>query len=133
MMLSALLLRLQDTGTPPSTDGATPGPAGDLGGAASAPSTPAWLQFLPMVAIFAIFYFVMIGPERKNRKKREAMLKAMKKGDEVMTSGGIYGTIAAIHENEITLQLSDSVRVRFARQAIQEVLSGNSSSEPAKS
>ncbi|MCC7013510.1 MAG: preprotein translocase subunit YajC [Planctomycetes bacterium] len=86
-----------------------------------------------MVAIFAIFYFVMIGPERKNRKKREAMLKAMKKGDEVMTSGGIYGTIAAIHENEITLQLSDSVRVRFARQAIQEVLSGNSSSEPAKS
>lgn len=116
MILSALLATLQD----PAATGAPVTGASD--GAPPAGGTPAWMQFAPMIAIFAIFYFVMIGPERKNRKKREAMLKAMKKGDKVMTTGGMYGHIAAISDNEITLQLAEGVRVKFARQAIQEVI-----------
>jgi preprotein translocase subunit YajC len=133
-MLTALTRFVQETAatpaasTPATGDPATTPPSGSgglFGGGL--------LQFLPMVAIFAIFYFVMIGPERKARKKREAMLKEMKKGDKVLTTSGMFGTIWAMKDNEITLQLDEGVRVRFSRQAIQEVLPDGSSSAPAKS
>jgi len=95
---------------------------------ASAPATPPnssawWSQFALMGIIFAIFWFVMIGPERKNRKKREAMLAAMGKGDKVMTSGGLYGTIVQVQDDVVTLQVDEGVRLRFTRAAIQTVLS----------
>ena len=64
----------------------------------------------------------MIMPERKARKKREAMPSPMKKGDRVMTSSGMYATIASIDGDEITLQIADGVRARFSRQAITQVL-----------
>ncbi len=79
------------------------------------------MQFAPMIAIFAIFYFVLIRPERAQRKKREEMLSKMQKGDKVMTSGGMYGTVAALSDKEVTLEIADGVRVKFARQSIQEV------------
>ena len=79
------------------------------------------MQFAPMIAIFAIFYFVLIRPERAQRKKREEMLSKMQKGDKVMTSGGMYGTIAALSDKEVTLEIADGVRVKFVRQSIQEV------------
>lgn len=80
-------------------------------------------QFAPMIAIFAIFYFVLIRPERAQRKKREEMLSKMSKGDKVMTTGGMYGTIAALSDKEVTLEIADGVRVKFVRQSIQEVRS----------
>jgi preprotein translocase subunit YajC len=113
-MIALLLNLLQETATAPAT-----GPEGEATG--SNPMTTV-MSFLPYIAIFVIFYFVLIGPERKNRKKREAMLEAMKKGDKVMTSGGMYGTIVAMQDKVVTLQLDEGVRVRFSRQAIQEVL-----------
>jgi preprotein translocase subunit YajC len=64
----------------------------------------------------------MIGPERKQRKKREAMLAALGKGDKVMTTGGMYGSVAAVQDDVVTLQIADGVRVRFARSSIQSVL-----------
>jgi len=88
---------------------------------------------VPLVAVFAIFYFVMIGPERKQRKKREAMLKQLKKGDKVMTSGGMYGSVAAIDGDRVTLQIDDGVRARFSRAAIQEVLPDDSPAPSSKS
>jgi preprotein translocase subunit YajC len=78
--------------------------------------------YLPLIAIFAIFYFVLIGPERKNRKKREEMLKQIKKGDKVMTTGGMLASVAAVADDEITLQIADGVRARFTRAAIQTVM-----------
>ncbi|HED64101.1 MAG TPA: preprotein translocase subunit YajC [Planctomycetes bacterium] len=78
-----------------------------------------------MLLVLGIFYFVMILPQNKQRKKREAMLDAMKKGDEVMTSSGIYGKIAMIQDDVITLQVADGVRLRFNRAAIQDVLTGD--------
>ncbi len=114
----ALLARIQETG-----------PAAAAGSeAATVPAeAPAatWvdtlMQFAPMIAIFAIFYFVLIRPERAQRKKREEMLSKMQKGDKVMTSGGMYGTIAALSDKEVTLEIADGVRVKFVRQSIQEV------------
>lgn len=76
---------------------------------------------IPMLGVFAIFYFVMIGPERKQRKKREEMLKQIKKGDKVMTTGGMFGTVAAVADDSITLLVADGVRLKFTRAAIQSV------------
>ena len=75
-----------------------------------------------MVAIFAIFYFLLIRPERKKQKNREAMIKTMKKGDRVMTTSGMYGNVAQVQDDVVTLQVADGVRLRFNRAAIQAVL-----------
>ena len=81
------------------------------------------LGFLvPTLLIVAIFYVVLILPERKKQKARQSMIDAMKKGDKVMTSSGIYGSVAQIQEEIVTLQVADGVRMRFNRAAIQSVL-----------
>lgn len=93
---------------------------------------PAWLSYLPMVAIALVFWFVLIQPERKNRKKREAMLAALQKGDKVMTSSGLHGVVAAIQDDTVMLQVDEGVRLKFARSAIQ-LIESDSSATPAKS
>ena len=84
---------------------------------AAGEDSPNWL--LPILAVMALFYVIMLGPERKQRKKREEMLNSLKKGQEVMTTGGMYGEIAAVSEDKITLLISKGVRVKFSRSAIQ--------------
>jgi preprotein translocase subunit YajC len=78
--------------------------------------------FAPFAIIMVIFYFLLIAPDRKQRKKREAMIAAVKKGDKVLTTGGMYATVAAVNEDSITLLAADDVRLRFSRQAIAQVL-----------
>jgi preprotein translocase subunit YajC len=115
---------------PPAAPAGTQGsPAG--GDSSQAPSAgPFGGNFLiPMVLIMVVFYFVLIGPERKQRKKREAMLKTLAKGDKVMTQGGLYASVAAVADDMVTLQVADGVRMRFARSAIQSVTRDE---EPAK-
>ena len=103
------LLLLQDTSETPSTG---------EGGAAS----PFLIQMLPFIAIFAIFWFLLIRPEQKNRQKRQKMIEAMKKGDRVMTQSGLYGTVTQIHEGVVTLQVADGVRLKFAQSAVQQMV-----------
>lgn len=74
---------------------------------------------MPLLFIGLIFYVLLIGPERKNRKKQAQMRKDLKKGDEVMTTGGLFGKIATADEEKVILQIADGVRVKFLRQAIQ--------------
>jgi preprotein translocase subunit YajC len=83
-------------------------PYGSLGG------------LIPMVAIFAIFYFLLIGPMRKKQKKTQEMLSKLKKGDEVITGGGIFGRITALDEERgfVILQISDNTKIKVARSAI---------------
>jgi len=86
------------------------------------PATPGGglLSFLPMVFIFVIFYFLLIAPMRKKQKKTQEMLSKLKKGDEVITGGGIYGRIAALDEERgfVVLQIADNVKVKVLRSAI---------------
>lgn len=120
--------------TPPAGDGttSTANPAGD-GAPQRAPSMgDTLMSFLPMVLIIAVFYFVMIGPERKQRKKREAMLAAVKKGDKVVTTGGMFARVAAVHEDTITLEVADGVRIPFTRQAIAQVVENDSADDSKK-
>jgi preprotein translocase subunit YajC len=89
---------------------------------APAPSGPAGglVQFLPMIFIFVIFYFLLIAPMRKKQKKTQEMLSKLKKGDEVITSGGIFGRITALDEERgfVILQISDNAKVKVLRSAI---------------
>jgi len=122
---TAVSLSAQDASQAPAQ---TSAPAGDATTSTAPPqekSTPSPFGgpfMVPMLAIFAIFYFVMIAPERKARKKREAMLQELKKGDRVVTTGGMYAIVAAVAEDAVTLQIDDGVRARFNRAAIQSVL-----------
>ncbi len=76
------------------------------------------IQLVPIAAIFAIFFFLLIRPQQQERKRREQMLASLKKGDRVVTSGGIIGTIVGLNEQTITLKIADSVRVECLRSAV---------------
>ena len=73
-------------------------------------------------AIFLIFYFMIIRPQQKRGKEREKMLSNMQKGDKVITSGGLHGTIAGIDEKTVLLQVSENVKMKFEKSAIASVI-----------
>ena len=79
----------------------------------------AFMQFLPLILIVIVFWFFMIRPEKKKQKKVEAMRNALSVGDEIVTIGGIMGTIVHVTEDDITIETSeDKVRVQFKKWAV---------------
>ena len=78
------------------------------------------IQFLPMIFIFVIFYFLLIAPMRKKQRKTQEMLSKLKKGDEVITGGGIFGRITALDEERgvVILQISDNTKIKVLRSAV---------------
>ncbi len=86
------------------------------GGAGGAQGPAAMLQsFLPLILIFVIFYFLLIRPQSKKAKEHKQMLENLKKGDKVMTNGGIYGLIEEIDEDAATLKVDANVRLKVNR------------------
>ncbi|PYM83703.1 MAG: preprotein translocase subunit YajC [Candidatus Rokuibacteriota bacterium] len=82
-------------------------------------------QILFFGAIFGIFYFLLIRPQQKQRKDRERMLDALKKGDRVVTSSGLHGTIVGMNEQTIVLKVTDQgVKLEFDRSAVGRVAEG---------
>ena len=81
------------------------------------------IAFLPLVIIMVIFYLLLILPAQKRQKQTQAMLNALKNGDKVVTSGGIYGTIVGLEGESVQLRIADQVKVRVARSAITGVQS----------
>ena len=124
MIPSTYALLLQGapaTGAPTSTTG-TPGTTTGTQqpGAQSPLTTLLGGQggfFMPMVLIFAVFYFMLIRPQRKQQQEQANWLKSLKKGDEVVTSGGLIGKIAGLTENTVTLDV-DKVRLKLLRSHI---------------
>ena len=88
-------------------------------------------QFIPLILIFVIFYFFLIRPQQKKVKDHKAMVEALKRGDKVITSGGILGTVERIIDNEkVEVKISDNVNVEVVRATgIQSLVS---SIEPKK-
>jgi preprotein translocase subunit YajC len=81
-------------------------------------------SLLPLVLIFVVFYFLLIRPQQKKQKEHKAMLEALHRGDRVVTSGGIIGTITKVHsETELIVEIAEGVKVRVARGMIADVLS----------
>ncbi len=99
-----------------------------FGGAAATSGNPMMstlmmlLQFLP---IFLIIWLLIIRPQQKRQKDLEKMLKAVKKGDRVLTSGGMYGTVVNVDDAKTVLKVSDDVKLEFAKSAIVQVISAD--------
>jgi preprotein translocase subunit YajC len=93
------------------------------GGAAAAVA-----NFLPIIAIGLVFYFMVIGPANKQRRKQQQMLSALKKGDRVITTGGIYGTIQGVEPEAVYLKIAENVKVKVSRSAISGVVTGENES-----
>jgi preprotein translocase subunit YajC len=86
---------------------------------ASAPGQPAgWIQFLPFAIILGIFYFLILMPMNRRKKKIEEFQSGLKVGDRIVTTSGMYGQITKVNDNSVQVQVADKVRIEFARQAI---------------
>lgn len=87
-------------------------------------------QFIPLILIFAIMYFLLIRPQQKKLKEHKAMVEALRRGDQVVTQGGLIGKVAKVKdEDEIEVDLADGVRVRVIKSTIAQVLN---KTEPAE-
>ena len=88
-------------------------------------------QFLPLILIFAIMYFLLIRPQQKKMKEHQAMVEAVRRGDQVVTQGGLIGKVAKVKEgdNEIEVEIAEGVKVRVVKSTIAQVLN---KTEPAK-
>jgi preprotein translocase subunit YajC len=85
----------------------------------------ALVQFLPLVLIFVVFYFLLIRPQQRKAKDQKAMLGALRRGDRVVTGGGIIGTVARVDNpeaEEVVVEIAENVRVRVLRSTITTVL-----------
>lgn len=81
------------------------------------------LSILPlMIGMFAIMYFLIIRPQQKQRRERENLLRTIKKGDRVVTSGGLFGTVVGLSEHTVTLKVADQVKLDFERGAIGRIV-----------
>jgi len=78
--------------------------------------------FIPLILMFAIFYFLLIRPQQKKAKQHKAMLSAVRKGDKVVTSGGLHGEITGMTEDVLTIEIAPKVRVKVSRGSIAGVL-----------
>lgn len=87
----------------------------------------AWMQFVPMVLVFAIFYFLLLAPMRRRQKALAQTIENLKKGDKVVTTGGIYGEVTRIEGDDLYLKLNDDVRIRVAKSAIAGLEGGTKS------
>ncbi len=79
------------------------------------PAPNAFMSFIPFVLIFAVFYFLMIRPQKKKLDEEKKMLTALGKGDEVFTKSGIIGVIAGLTDDIVTLEVSDGVKMKMLR------------------
>ena len=96
-------------------------PAGD-------PTTGLLMQIAPLVLIFIVFYFLMIRPQQRARQQHQQTLTALKRGDIIVTAGGLIGKVRAVADDEVRVELAPNVEVRVVRQTISEV---RSKTEPA--
>lgn len=88
----------------------------------AAPGPTIFSSLMPIFLIFIVFYFLLIRPQAKKQKEHRRMLENLKKGDRVVTSSGIYGTVHDIQDNIVKLKISESVNVQMLKTAISAVI-----------
>ena len=99
--------------------------------AAGSGGDPSFLaSLIPLLLVFVIFYFLLIRPQQKRVKEHKAMVESLRRGDQVVTGGGIFGKVTKVREgDEVEVEIADGVRVRVARSTISAV---TSKTEPAQ-
>ena len=96
------------------TSGAAPSGGGGIFGQIN--------MLIPFIAMFAIFYFLLIRPQQKKQRELRHLLQNLKRGDRVVTSGGIYGTITKIRNDIVHLEIADQIRIRVNKSSISDVV-----------
>jgi preprotein translocase subunit YajC len=76
------------------------------------------ISFLPLILVFVVFYFLLIRPQQKQKKDHENMLKGLAKNDEVVTSGGIHGTVINVKDTSVVLRVDDNTKIEVEKYAI---------------
>ena len=94
-----------------------------LMGAPPAEGQSPWLSFMPLVAIVAIFYFLILRPQKKRQNETQKMLSALKKGDRIVTAGGIHGVIQSVKDSTVIVKVDENVKLEFNRASISGVIS----------
>lgn len=89
-----------------------------VGQAAPAPGGGGLFTFLPFILMIVAMWFLVIAPQRKKQKQHQAMLAELKSGDDIVTNGGIYGTIVGVKEDRFTVKIADGVKVDFLKSAV---------------
>ena len=85
---------------------------------APAEGQSAWAGLIPLAMMLGVFYFLLIAPMRRRQRQQQEMIGALKTGDRVVTSGGIYGTIVGIKEDRLTLRIADQVKIEVAKASV---------------
>ncbi len=88
--------------------------------------------FIPLILMFVIFYFLLIRPQQKKNKEHRQMVANLKKGDRIITSGGIHGRITGLDETTLTVEIADKVRVKVARGNVSAMTQVAAQNQPAK-
>ena len=84
-----------------------------------------FIQIMPILLIFLVFWFMIIRPQKKSQDQRKVMLGGMKRGDKILTNGGLYATVKDIKGDVVVATISDGVKVEISRQAVSAVLAGD--------
>ena len=91
-------------------------------GAAAAGGPPIWIQLLPFAGLFLVFYFLIIRPQQQKQNQHTSMLANLKKNDEIITSGGLYGRVIQMADDVVTVEIAPNVKVRVSRPQISTVV-----------
>jgi preprotein translocase subunit YajC len=93
-----------------------------LAAAASAEAPPAWIQWLPIIGMIAIFWFLIIRPQMKRQKEHQKKISEIKKGDQVVTAGGLVGKVAKVDDTYVEIDLAQGVRVKAVKSTIGDII-----------
>ena len=85
-------------------------------------------MFIPMILIFVIFYMLVFRPQKKEQKQKQDMRNNLKKNDQVVTIGGIHGTVVLLKDKTVILRVDDSVKIEFDKESISSAMQSNSQS-----
>ena len=102
------------------------------GGGAAGGQAGGFSAFVPLILMFVIFYFLLIRPQQKKAKEHREMISGLKKGDRIITSGGLHGRITGLDDATITVEIADKVRVKVARGNVAALSQGMAQAQPVK-
>ncbi|MBF0378892.1 MAG: preprotein translocase subunit YajC [Desulfamplus sp.] len=88
---------------------------GQAGASGAAPAGGGFTAFVPLILMFVIFYFLLIRPQQKKAKEHQNMINNLKKGDRIITSGGIHGTIVSLGDTTVSLEIAENVKIKISR------------------
>jgi len=102
------------------------------GGGATGQGAGGFTSLIPIILMFVIFYFLLIRPQQKKSKEHREMINRLKKGDRIITSGGLHGQITAVDDTTMTVEIADRVRVKVARGNVAQVVQATSGTQETK-